>query len=93
MKFRELLDKDVYVEDEKIAKVKDAAVDPEEWQVTHLEIEMTKEAAKEILGAKTTVRNTLAISALRNGTVCCTDRGIEIKVAKGQLHIYLRPAQ
>lgn len=92
MKVSELVDEDVYVEDEKIGKVKDALVDPDEWKVTHLEIELAKEAAKDILGAKTAVRNTLAISALRKGVVCCTDRGIEIKVTKGQLHIYVRPA-
>jgi sporulation protein YlmC with PRC-barrel domain len=91
MKFSELMDKDVYVEDDKIAKVKDAIIDPEEWKITHLEVELTKEATKELLGARTAFRNTLAISALGEGTSCCTNRGIEIKVSKGQLHMYLRP--
>jgi len=62
-----------------------------EWEVTHLEIELTKEAAKEILGARTAIRNTLAISALGKGSECCTSRGIEIEVSKAKLHVYLRP--
>jgi len=91
MRGQELMDKEVYAEDYKVGKVKDVIIDPEEWKVTHLELELTKEAAKELLGARTAFRNTLAISALRKGTECCTDRGIELKVSKGQLHIYLRP--
>ena len=93
MKLSELIDQEIYVEGEKIAKVKDVIVDPEEWEVTHLEIELTKEAAKEILGARTAIRNTLAISALGKGNECCTSRGIEIDVSRAQLHIYLRPPE
>jgi sporulation protein YlmC with PRC-barrel domain len=93
MKISELLDKDVYAEGKKIGEVKDVYVNAEEWEVTHLEIQLTKEAAHEILGAKTSIRNTLAISALGKGSVCCTNRGIEIEVSKAQLHIYLRPAE
>jgi sporulation protein YlmC with PRC-barrel domain len=96
MKFSEMMDKDVFVENMKIAKVKDVVIDTDEWKITHLEIELTKEAAEEILGATPaitrSVRNTLAISALKKGTLCCTDTGVDIKVSKGQLHIYLRPA-
>jgi hypothetical protein len=36
------------------------------------------------------VRNRLAISALEKGAACCTDKGVEIKVSKKQLHSYLR---
>jgi len=92
--FRELEDKDVFVENRKIAKVKDLVIDTDEWKITHLEIELTKEAAEEILGATyavKNVRNRLAISALEKGAACCTPNGIEIKVSMGQLHIYLRP--
>ena len=95
-KFSELADKDVFVENQKIAKVKDVVIDTDEWKVTHLILELTKEAAEEILGATPamtrSVLNTLAISALEKGTACCTPTGIDLKVSKGQLHIYLRPA-
>ena len=94
--FSELIDKDVFVENQKIAKVKDVTIDTDEWKVTHLIVELTKQAAEEILGATPamtrSVLNTLAISALEKGTACCTPTGIDLKVSKGQLHIYLRPA-
>ena len=92
MKISELVDQDVYAEGMKIGEVTDVYVNAE-WEVTHLEIQLTKEAALEILGAKTSIRNTLAISALGKGSECCTNRGIEIEVSKAQLHIYLRPAE
>jgi hypothetical protein len=70
-------------------------VDAEEWKVTHLEIELTKEASEQILGVKPAMfgsaRNTLAISALEKGAACCSESGIDLKVSKGQLAIYLRP--
>ena len=91
VKTKELMDKDVYAEDLRIGKVKEIEIDPEEWKVTHLEVELTKEAAKSLLGARTSTRNRLAISALKKGTACCTEKGIEVKVSKGQLRIYLRP--
>ena len=85
------MDEDVFVQGEKIGEVKDVHIDAENWEVTHIEIQLTKEASKEILGAKMAIRNALAISALKKGDACCTERGIEIKVSKGQLNIYLRP--
>ena len=96
MKYSELQNKGVFVENQKIGEVKDIIIDSENWQVTHLEIELTKEAAEELLGVTpgitTRSRNTLAVSALQKEAACCTDRGVEIKVSKGQLRIYLRPA-
>jgi sporulation protein YlmC with PRC-barrel domain len=95
MNFSELKDKDVFVDNQKVAKVKDLVLDTEEWKITHLIIELTKEAAEEILGATYAVKgvlNKIAISALEKGMACCTDEGVEIKVSKKQLHIYLRPA-
>ena len=94
MNFSELKDQDVFVDGEKIGKVKDVVINTDEWKMTHLEIELTKEAAEEILGATyavKNVRNRLAISAIEKGAACCTDKGVEIKVSKKQLHIYLRP--
>ena len=94
MNFSELKDQDVIVDNQKIAEVKDVVIDTEEWKITHLVIELTKDAAKEILGAAYAVKsvlNRIAISALEKGMACCTDKGVEIKVSKKQLHIYLRP--
>ena len=95
MKSHELIDKDVFVEGMRLGKIKGLTIDPEEWKITHLEIELTKEATEKILGATPamtkSVRNNLAISALAKGAACCTDSGVDIKVSKAQLHMYLRP--
>lgn len=91
MKFSEMIDKLIYVETLEVGKVKDVIVDEEEWKITHLEIELTKEAAKEILGVGKSFRNLLAISAVGPGSKCCTSRHrIDLQVSKGQLRIYLR---
>jgi sporulation protein YlmC with PRC-barrel domain len=91
MKSKEFMDKDVFALDEKIGEVKEIEIDPEEWKITHLEVQLTKEAANEVLGAKMSMRNMLAISALEKGVTRWTDAGLHIKVSKDQLHIYLRP--
>jgi sporulation protein YlmC with PRC-barrel domain len=93
LKFSELINEDVFAEGLKIGEVKDVYVDSEKWEITHLEIQLTKEAAFQILGARTPIRNSLAISALRKGMTCCTDKGIELKLSIAQLHIYLRPPE
>jgi sporulation protein YlmC with PRC-barrel domain len=93
VKFTDLIDEDVLAQGQKIGVVKDVYIDSEKWEITHFEIQLTKEAAYEILGAKTPIRNSLAISALRKGTACCSDNGVEIKLSKAQLHIYLRPPE
>ena len=95
-KFTELVNQEVFVDEERIAKVKDVIIDTDEWKITHLVIELTKEASEEILGMTPALTrsalNTLAVSALEKGAACCTPKGLEIKVSKKQLHIYLRPA-
>jgi len=95
MKFSQLMDKDVFIKGFKVGKIKDVIIDPEEWKVTHLELELIKEASEDVLGIKPAMlespRNKLAISALEKGAACCTESGIELKVSKGQLGIYLRP--
>jgi sporulation protein YlmC with PRC-barrel domain len=91
MNFSELRDQDVFVDNEKIAKVKDVVIDTEEWKITHLAVELTKDAAEEVLGVGKSVINRIAISALEKGMACCTNKGVEIKVSKKQLNIYLRP--
>jgi len=92
MKSKEFMDKDVFALDEKIGTVKSIEVDPEEWKITHLEIELKKDIAESVLGAnKGGVRNMLNISALEKGTARWTDKGLHLKVSKDQLHMYLRP--
>jgi len=91
MKSKEFMDKDVFALDKKIAEVKEIEIDPEAWKITHLEIQLTKEAANELLGAKISIRNMLVISALEKGVARWTDKGLHLKVSKDQLHMYLRP--
>ena len=49
MKFSELMDEDLFAQGQKIGEVKDAYIDSQNWEITHLEIQLTKEAAYEIL--------------------------------------------
>jgi hypothetical protein len=94
MNSKDFLDKYVFAEDEKIGKVKELGIDPESWKVDHLELELTKDIAESVLGVKKGgVRNMLAISALKKGDVRWTDNGLNLKVSKAQLHMYLRPVE
>jgi sporulation protein YlmC with PRC-barrel domain len=92
MNFSELREQDVFVDNQKIAKIKDVVIDPEEWKITHLVVELTKNAAEEVLGVGKSVLNKIAISALEKGMACCTNKGVEIRVSMKQLRIYLSPA-
>jgi sporulation protein YlmC with PRC-barrel domain len=88
----ELLYKEIYVENLKVGIVTDVIIDAEEWKITHFEIELTKEAAKEIIGVNSKFKNLLAISAVGPASKCCTSKNrIDLQVSKGQLHIYLKP--
>jgi len=92
MRTREFINKSVFALDEKIGTVKSIEVDPEEWRITHLEIELKKDIAEAVLGAKKGgVRNMLAVSSLEKGVARWTDNGLHLKVSKDQLHMYLRP--
>ena len=92
MKSKMFMNKDVFALDEKIGEVKEIEIDSEDWKVTHLELELTKDTAESVLGAKKGgVRNMLAISALEKGIARWTDAGLHLKVSKDQLHMYLRP--
>jgi sporulation protein YlmC with PRC-barrel domain len=92
MRTREFINRSVFALDEKIGTVKGIEVDPEEWKITHLEIELKKDIAESVLGAnKGGVRNMLAVSSLEKGTARWTDNGLHLKVSKDQLHMYLRP--
>jgi len=46
------MNRSVFALDEKIGTVKSIEVDPEEWRITHLEIELKKDIAESVLGAK-----------------------------------------
>ncbi|MGA2309573.1 MAG: hypothetical protein ABSG57_08510 [Candidatus Bathyarchaeia archaeon] len=92
MKSKEFMDKDVYAGTEKIGTVKELGIDPGSWEVTHLEVELTKDAAESVLGAKKGgVRNMLATSALKSGVARWTDKGLNLEVPKTELHAYLKP--
>ena len=92
-KSKEFMDKDVFALDEKIGKIKEIEIDTNEWKATHLEVELDKNVAESVLGAKKGgVRNMLNVSALEKGTGIWMDNGLHLKVAKDKLHMYLRPA-
>jgi len=94
MESKKFMNADVYAQDERIGTVKEIGIDPENWDITHLEVQLTKDIAESVLGAKKYgVRNMLAISALRDGTARWTERGLNIKVSKAQLHMYLKPVE
>ena len=91
-KSKEILDKDVWAVDEKIGKVKEIEIDLDDWRVTNLEVELEKDVAESVLGAKKGgVRNMLDISALEKGAVRRTDKGLLLQIRKDQLHTYLKP--
>lgn len=81
--------KKVICEDLTVGEVKEIVIDTSTWKVTHLEVELTSQAADMAFGIKKGgIRNFLAVSAI--GKV---DKTIELKVKKGQLQIYLKPAK
>jgi sporulation protein YlmC with PRC-barrel domain len=93
MKSTDFLDKDVFALDERIGKIKEIEVDLQDYNITHLEVELDKDVAESVLGVKKGgVRNMLNVSALEKGTGIWMDNGLHLKVAKDQLHRYLKPA-
>ena len=96
MKLGNLFQKNVYCQDLNVGKVINAHLSMEELKLTHLELELTKEGSEHIFGVTPSIfkpsKNTLAISALAEGEACCTENRINLKVSKGQLSLYLRPA-
>jgi hypothetical protein len=87
----QLINRPVWSGDLEIGTVKEVIVDTADWKVTHLEIQLRKEASKEILGAKKSFRNFLAVSAMKKDPDCCTAMGVELQVTPAQLRIYLKP--
>jgi sporulation protein YlmC with PRC-barrel domain len=91
-KSKEILDKELWSVDEKVGKVKDIEIDLDDWRITQLEVELEKDVAESVLGAKKGgVRNMLDISALEKGSIRRTDKGLLLQIRKDQLHMYLKP--
>jgi len=86
IKFKDIRWKKVICEDLTVGEVKEVSIDPSNWKVTHLLVELSGEAAELVLGTrKGGIRNLLAVSAIGK-----TNKVIKLKVKKGQLKIYLR---
>jgi hypothetical protein len=84
--YKDLRWKEIVCEDLTVGEVKEILIDRSSWKITHLVVDLTKEASELALGTrKSGIRNTLAISAISN-----VDKTINLKVKKGQLHIYLK---
>jgi hypothetical protein len=84
--YKDLRWKKIVCEDLTVGEVKEILIDRSSWKITHLIVDLTKEASELALGTrKSGIRNTLAISAISN-----VDKTINLKVKKGQLHIYLK---
>jgi sporulation protein YlmC with PRC-barrel domain len=87
VRYKDIRWKKVICEDLTVGDVKEVIIDPSNWKVTHLEVDLTSEAAELAFGTrKGGIRNFLAVSAI--GKV---DKTIKLKVKKGQLQIYLKP--
>ena len=87
IKSRDVRWKKIICEDMTVGEVKELIIDPSSWKVTHLEVDLTKDAAELAFGArKGGIRNFLAVSAI--GKV---NKTVKLKVKKGQLQIYLKP--
>ena len=52
MRYRDLINKEVYCEGLRVGRVTDIIIDGETWKLTHLELELRKEAAKDCLERK-----------------------------------------
>jgi len=86
LKYKDIRWKKVVSEDLTVGEIKEVIIDPSTWKITHLEVDLTKEAAELALGVrKAGIRNLLAVSAIGK-----TGKTIKLKAKKGQLHIYLK---
>ena len=64
-KFKDIRWKKVICEDLTVGEVKEVIIDTSTWKVTHLEVNLTSEAAELAFGAKKGgIRNFLAVSAI-----------------------------
>jgi hypothetical protein len=87
IKSRDIRWKKIVCEDLIVGEAKELIIDPSSWKVTHLEVDLTKDAAELAFGArKGGIRNLLAVSAISE-----VNKNIKLKIKKGQLKIYLKP--
>ncbi|MGB9914812.1 MAG: PRC-barrel domain-containing protein [Candidatus Bathyarchaeales archaeon] len=91
MKYTDLIGKEIFCDSLRVGKIKDIIIDGEEWKITHLEVELRKEAAQEVLGVKSSFKNLLAISAVGPASKAIAKDRVTLQVSKGQLRIYLKP--
>jgi len=86
LNYKDLRWKKVICENLTVGEVREIMIDPSNWKVTHLEVDLSKEAAELVLGTKKAgIRNLLATSAIGK-----TNKTINLKVKQGQLKIYLK---
>jgi sporulation protein YlmC with PRC-barrel domain len=86
IKYRDVRWKKVVCENLTVGEVKEVIIDPSNWKITHLEVDLTSEAAELVLGTrKGGIRNLLSVSAIGK-----MNKTIKLKVKKGQLQIYLK---
>jgi hypothetical protein len=91
---KDFIGKNAWAQYEKVGKVKELGIDSETWTVNRLEAELTKEMFESALGSKFEqrggVRNMLTTTAIETGNSCWSEKGLQLKVSKDQLHMYLR---
>ncbi|MEM3378897.1 MAG: PRC-barrel domain-containing protein [Candidatus Bathyarchaeia archaeon] len=92
MKYTDLIGKEIFCHGLRVGKIKDLTIDGKEWKITHLEVELRKEAAQEVLGVKSSFKNLLAISAAGAASKALAKDRVTCQVSKGQLRIYLKPS-
>lgn len=86
IKCKDLVDKKVICENLTVGIVKSSIIGLDQYKITHLEVELSKEVAELVLGIKKGgIVNLLNISAIGS-----TGKTIDLKVKKGQLKIYLK---
>jgi hypothetical protein len=87
LKGKDLRWKKVICENITVGEGREIVINPITWKVTHLEVDLTKDAAEVAYGTRTGgIRNLLSVSAIGK-----TGKTINLKVKKGQLKIYLKP--
>jgi sporulation protein YlmC with PRC-barrel domain len=86
IRYKDVRWKKIICENLTVGEVKEVIIDPSNWKVTHLEVELSSDAAELVLGTrKGGIRNLLSVSAIGS-----TGKTIKLKVKKGQLQIYLK---
>ena len=85
IKSRDIRWKKVICEDLTVGEVKEVIIDSSTWKVTHLEVDLSKDAAELALGIrKGGIRNFLAVSAIEK-----TNKAVKLKVKAQHLPLKL----